>query len=60
MFRSFLVQDYTLDEIYFFLDCRNDLNGGNTLKHGFGTSDPVTYVKLQKALITATRKLAPY
>ena len=46
--------------MYFFLDCRNDLNGGSTLTHGFGSIDPVVYVKLQKALLTAHKKLSPY
>lgn len=60
MFRSFILEEYTLDEIYFFLDCRNDLNGGMSLTHGFGIIDPVSYVKLHKALATAQRKLSPY
>ena len=60
MFRSFILEEYTLDEIYFFLDCRNDLNGGMTLTHGLGIVDPVSYVKLHKALATAQRKLSPY
>jgi hypothetical protein len=60
MFRSFILEDYTLDEVYFFLDCRNDLNGGSTLTHGFGKSDPVVYVKLGTALLTAHKKLSPY
>ena len=60
MFRSFILEEYTLDEIYFFLDCRNDLNGGNTLTHGLGSGDMMSYVKLHKALATTQKKLAPY
>lgn len=60
MFRSFILEEYSLDEIYFFLDCRNDLNGGSTLTHGLGILDPVSYVKLHKALYTTQKKLSPY
>lgn len=60
VFRSFILEEYALDEIYFFLDCRNDLNGGSALTHGLGTIDPVSFVKLSKALATAQRKLYPY
>lgn len=30
------------------------------MMHGFGTMDPVNYVKLHKAISTAQRKLFPY
>jgi hypothetical protein len=55
-----LLEDYALDEIYFFLDCRNELNSGCSSLNNFGAIDPVSYVKLSTAINTVTKKLQPY
>ena len=60
IFKSFLFEQYTLDEVYFFLDCRNEINSGINTTHLLGAPDPITYVKLNKALKVVIKKLAPY
>jgi hypothetical protein len=60
IFKSFLFEQYTLDEIYFFLDCRNELNSGIVTPHVLGAPDPISYVKLSKALKVVAKKLGPY
>ena len=60
IFKSFLFEQYSLDEVYFFLDCRNELNSGISTTHVLGAPDPITYVKLSKALKIVAKKLQPY
>ena len=60
MFKSFLFEQYTLDEIYFFLDCRNEFNSGISSTNVLGAADPISYVKLSKALKIVAKKLMPY
>ena len=60
LFKSFLFEQYTLDEIYFFLDCRNEFNSGISTTCTLGAPDPISYVKLSKALKIVVKKLSPY
>lgn len=60
MFKSFLFENYYLDEIFFFLECRNEFNGGTPSSNVLGAVDPISYVKLSKALKIVGKQLAPY
>jgi hypothetical protein len=42
------------------LDCRNELNSGISTTHILGAADPISYVKLSKALKVVAKKLFPY
>ena len=60
IFKTFLFENCYLDEVYFFLDCRNEINSGLPSSHSLGAADAISYVKLNKALRVVVKKLAPY
>ena len=60
MFRSFVLEQYFLDEIFFYLDCRNELNHGAGLHKGLGGADPIVYVRMEHAISVVETRLAKY
>jgi hypothetical protein len=60
IFKSFLMQQYGEDELFFFLSCRNFLFGGSLLEHTIYSSDPIIFITLEKAAKVVDHILGRY
>lgn len=43
------MEEYTLDEVFFYLDCRDTLLRGSHLNNNLGSSDPITFIRVSIA-----------
>lgn len=44
------MEQYSEDELFFFLSCRNFIFGGNMLENSISSSDPIVFITLEKAV----------
>lgn len=54
------MEEYTIDEIYFYLNCRDSLLKGSQINNNLGSSDPIFYIKAENAEIVIKEKLKHY
>lgn len=43
------MEEFTLDEIYFYLECRDNLLRGSQLDNNFGSFDSIVYIRISTA-----------
>lgn len=49
VFRNFLMEENTLDEVFFYLDCRDAILRGSQLCNNFGAADPIAFIRVNIA-----------
>ena len=55
-----MLEEYSLDEIYFYLDCRFCLFKGSQVNNNWGSSDATTFVRVRVAEDVVDEKLKNY